>query len=150
MDYNEIIPGMFVGNMQIDIEILKALNIMQILSVGFDYAITDIIPCKFISVCDDPSENIYQYFDDTFDCIDNILQRNESIYIHCIAGVSRSTTIATAFLMKKNGWSISDALAQVQSKRSMADPNSGFIEQLKLYQSNFLIPIVRDRLQGWY
>ena len=70
--------------MQVDLEVLKSLNIVQILSLGFDYPIIENIPCEFIAICDEPSENIYVHFDNTFDCINRILG---SVYVHCIAGV---------------------------------------------------------------
>jgi dual specificity phosphatase 12 len=124
--------------MQVDFEVLKSLNIVQILSLGFDYPISDSIPCEFIAVCDEPSENMYMHFDKTFDCINRILKENQNIYIHCIAGVSRSVTIVAAYLMKHNQWSLGDALGLIKSKRSIADPNIGFLEQLRLYQSMFI------------
>lgn len=138
-----IIHGLFLGNMMIDFDVLRNLNIVQILSVGFDYPISETIPCKFIPACDDPSENIYLNFDDTFNCIDGILRENGNIYVHCIAGISRSTTVVVAYLMKKNQWTFSDALGLVQSRRAIADPNIGFIEQLRLYQSTFIKSLYR-------
>jgi dual specificity phosphatase 12 len=121
--------------MQVDFEVLKSLNVVQILSLGFDHPISETIPCEFIAVCDEPSENIYMHFDNTFECINRILRENQNIYIHCIAGVSRSATIVAAYLMRLNQWSLGDALGLIKSKRSIADPNIGFLEQLRLYQS---------------
>jgi protein-tyrosine phosphatase len=141
MDFDLIIPGLYLGNMQIDLKVLKSLNIVQILSMGFDYSITDAVPCEFIAVCDEPSENLYMHFDNTFDCINRILIENGNIYVHCIAGVSRSATVVAAYLMKRNHWSLCDAIDLIKSKRSIVEPNVGFLEQLRLYQSilNFFI-----------
>lgn len=51
--------------------------------------------------------------------------------MHCFAGVSRSTTILTAYLMKKNQWRLREALSLVKKQRSVIGPNKGFILQLR-------------------
>ena len=59
MEYDLIIPGLYLGNMSVDI--LKTLNIKQILSIGFDYPISNTIPYKYIAVNDEPSQVIYLF-----------------------------------------------------------------------------------------
>jgi protein-tyrosine phosphatase len=56
-----------------------------------------------------------------------------NVYVHCYAGVSRSVTIVVAYLMNCCKWNLKTALAFVQTKRIVAKPNDGFIEQLKKY-----------------
>ena len=138
--------------MKIDLETLVKLEIKQILSLGFDYEITDKIPCKAIALNDEPTENIYLTFDDAFEIIHEALKENGNIYIHCIAGVSRSPTIVIAYLMRLNQWSVYESIEYVKSKRPMTDPNFGFIEQLRLYQSNLisLNLLFRYWIQGGY
>ena len=54
----------------------------------------------------------------------------------CITlGMSRSATIACAYLMKKHQWSYDVALERVKSKRPCVYPNPGFVEQLRLYHA---------------
>ena len=65
MDFDLIVPGLYVGNMKIDRVSLSSLNIMQILSLGFDCPIIADIPCKIIPLCDHPNEDIYKHFDQT-------------------------------------------------------------------------------------
>ena len=50
-------------------------------------------------------------------------------------GMSRSATIACAYLMKKHQWSYDVALELVKSKRPCVYPNLGFVEQLRLYHA---------------
>ncbi len=52
--------------------------------------------------------------------------------IHCAQGISRSTSIAIAFLMKKENLSYSDAMRRVKQSRACAGPNFGFVVQLQL------------------
>ncbi|PWN90208.1 hypothetical protein FA10DRAFT_266696 [Acaromyces ingoldii] len=58
-----------------------------------------------------------------------------TVMVHCQAGVSRSVAIVTAYLMKTRRLSLKEALALVQSRRSQAGPNAGFMHQLELYEA---------------
>jgi protein-tyrosine phosphatase len=52
-----------------------------------------------------------------------------------IAGVSRSSSICIAYLMKSNSWTYEKALEYIQSTRNEVNPNQGFVKQLKDYQN---------------
>lgn len=54
--------------------------------------------------------------------------------MHCLAGVSRSPTIVTAYLMATQKLRWKAALAIIKRTRPFVNPNPGFIEQLKLFQ----------------
>lgn len=45
-------------------------------------------------------------------------------------------TIVVAYLMKRHGMRLSEALAHVKSKRPQAGPNSGFISQLQDFEKS--------------
>ena len=49
--------------------------------------------------------------------------------VHCREGVSRSSTIALAYLVMKKRLGLHEAVAAYRSKRELC-PNSGFIQQL--------------------
>ncbi len=53
------------------------------------------------------------------------------LFVHCEVGVSRSATLAIAWLMKTEGMSFFDALCRVRSKRFQVLPNIGFASQLQ-------------------
>jgi protein-tyrosine phosphatase len=55
---------------------------------------------------------------------------NETVYVHCQNGVSRSVMVVTAYLMKAHGWSRDEALAFVRQRRPLARPNPAFMELL--------------------
>lgn len=65
------------------------------------------------------------------------------ILIHCRMGVSRSTTIAAAYLMFKKRKDPAEVLKMIRAKRNIVGPNPNFQEQLRLWHSlNFrLYPI---------
>lgn len=58
--------------------------------------------------------------------------------LHCNdssrAGVSRSATIVTAFVMFHHRLPLSKALAHVSERRKVVSPNQGFMEQLKEFE----------------
>ena len=52
------------------------------------------------------------------------------VMIHCQAGVSRSSTIVIAYIMKYSGLSMTSAFHYVKSKRTIVAPNFNFMGQL--------------------
>ncbi|KEG14110.1 putative phopshatase [Trypanosoma grayi] len=65
--------------------------------------------------------------------------RNDSVCcpavaVHCLVGVSRSVAVVVAYVMKRGGYSKSDALAIVKRVRPIANPNVGFQEQLSQWE----------------
>ncbi|KAI0362603.1 phosphatases II [Trametes cingulata] len=55
------------------------------------------------------------------------------VLVHCAQGVSRSASVAAAFLIAHYGCSPEQAVQLVQSKRPIAQPNPGFVSQLGEY-----------------
>jgi protein-tyrosine phosphatase len=56
------------------------------------------------------------YLDQAADYIDKHL-RITNVLVHCMAGVSRSVTLVTAYLMKYRSMALQDALNYVRSRR---------------------------------
>lgn len=53
------------------------------------------------------------------------------VLVHCVQGISRSASIASAYLIAAYNWSPTQAVQYVKSKRPSAEPNSGFVSQLE-------------------
>ena len=116
-----------------NIEVLKKEGIEKVLTIMDDfgpvYKNNDFIHKK-IEIDDVETENIIQYFGE---CL-NFMKDNKKILVHCMAGASRSATIVIAYLMWTKKMKFIDALNYTQSKRTIVDPNSGFKEQLKMFE----------------
>ncbi|XP_015785952.1 tyrosine-protein phosphatase yvh1 isoform X2 [Tetranychus urticae] len=84
---------------------------------------------------DMPRQDLISYFPTTNEFIEAAVSRKENVLVHCIAGVSRSATIVTAYLMKKKNKPAEECLEKVREKRSIIDPNEGFRKQLKLFET---------------
>jgi protein-tyrosine phosphatase len=63
------------------------------------------------------------------------LWRNDdlTVYVHCTAGISRSSMVVAAYLMKTHGWTSKAAIDHIQRKREEAYPNSSFRAGLNEY-----------------
>lgn len=66
--------------------------------------------------------------------INNAINNNENILIHCMAGISRSVSMLVYYLMKKCNLIFEDAMLLVKQSRSVSNPNRSFKKQLKGYQ----------------
>ncbi len=60
------------------------------------------------------------------------------VLVHCEVGVSRSATLAIAFLMKSQGKGFLETFYQVRSKRPGVLPNIGFASQLQHFEHKLL------------
>ena len=54
--------------------------------------------------------------------IKNAINQKEGILVHCMAGISRSTTLISAYLMKELHYSPYEAIKLLQQKREIIDP----------------------------
>ena len=91
-----------------------------------------------ISIDDLPGEDLYSYFPKAKEFIDEG-RKTGNVYIHCAAGVSRSTTITISYIMSALQLGYEKARELVSSKHSMTYPNFGFVEQLKKYEETLLL-----------
>jgi protein phosphatase slingshot len=83
---------------------------------------------------DNTSQNIFLEdvsFFSVLDYIENALNGDEVVFVHCGAGISRSATVIIAFLMKKFNWSYDEAFLFVKTKKPNIQPNIHFENQLR-------------------
>eukprot|EP00727_Mastigamoeba_balamuthi_P009759 m51a1_g5405 putative dual specificity protein phosphatase 1-like (282) ;mRNA; f:72638-73593 len=86
-------------------------------------------------VVDKPGEDIAQFFDCTFNSIENERNNGGRVLVHCAAGQSRSATIVIAYIMRKEGCSYEEALERVARQRPQVKPNAGFVESLRKFEA---------------
>lgn len=85
---------------------------------------------KLITVDDNANANLIQYFGE---CID-FIEEGEKVYVHCIAGVSRSSSIVIAYLLWKYQCGYKMVYNYINEKRQIK-PNKGFVEQLNTFEN---------------
>lgn len=113
-----------------------------------------------IEIDDDDEEDIMRFFPQINAFIEKAVTKNQNCLIHCVAGISRSVTVATAYFLWKKSVEqpgifanalydensqnddagekaaiqyVEAMIQEIKSKRSIANPNPSFCEQLTIY-----------------
>mmetsp|Transcript_161015 Transcript_161015/g.294069 ORF Transcript_161015/g.294069 Transcript_161015/m.294069 type:complete len:290 (+) Transcript_161015:41-910(+) len=94
-----------------------------------------ILDYSCVPVDDLPSEDILPYLEGAARFIDRHVQAGRSVLVHCEMGRSRSSTVVIAYLMRFHGLSRDDAYIYAKTRRFSVNPNQGFWEQLKRFES---------------
>ena len=134
----EIIPHLFLGSIgsASNLKQLENFKITHIICCAS--GIKNFFPDKFkyynINLLDSEKENIRQYFEESFNFIDNGIKNGGNVLVHCHAGISRSSTILIAYIMKSQKMKVDKVLELIKSKREKVNPNIGFLNQLKEYE----------------
>ena len=151
-DITEIVPHLFISNWftsnnpnvlyNNQIKAVITLETLEKPNDILNYQKLNNIEFLHIKIPDDPNANIYQYFDLTYNFIENKISKGENVLVHCYAGVSRSATIVLNYILRnyyKNKLNIkmSDPyevlnliLHLAQQRRPIINPNKGFLNQL--------------------
>jgi protein tyrosine phosphatase len=111
-------------------------------------------------ISDEPNQNIYQHFENSYRIILRAIRENRNILIHCRAGISRSPTIVVAFFLScircnpelvipyiprsQKTWT--DSILTFISKKRYINPNFGFHTQLLQYEQVILPKLNCNRI----
>ncbi|WZY72858.1 hypothetical protein YC2023_005098 [Brassica napus] len=143
---------------------LKSCNVTHILTVASSLrpAHPGDFVYKVVPVVDKEDTNLEAYFDECIHFIDEAKKQGGSVLVHCFVGKSRSgtlfpecfapcsVTIVVAYLMKKHGMTLTQALQHVQSIRPVANPNAGFIRQLQDLEKSLQAVFGESKLEILY
>ena len=99
-----------------------------------------------VAILDDSGQPISDYFDVTFKAIDKARATDHYVLVHCEKGISRSSTIVIAYIMRALSISFKDAFDIVRGARSFASPNIDFIDQLTRFQKTLTL---RPTVEGY-
>lgn len=81
------------------------------------------------SLMDLPVTNISAHFDEVAEFIHSAVTSGGKVLVHCLMGMSRSSTCVLAYLMMKQDMTAVEAITQVRQARDIY-PNEGFLLQL--------------------
>jgi len=142
--YHEIFPGLLLGDATVAANItkLKQLKVTHVVNVAQEDMFSTIyrpgeknpyedydIKYFGIPADDDPSFDLSPFFESTANFIEDGIKSGGVVFVHCLFGISRSTTIVVSFLMQKRKLLVTDALKAVRLVRRV-HPNRGFMQQL--------------------
>ena len=140
---SEVHPGLLIGaaGAAADMEQLVARGVTRVLAVGSGLAAPqgqhEGVRYLCVGVSDDAEAagRLEGLLEEALDFIDAGLACGEAVLVHCFAGVSRSVTVAAAWLLLRSGRSecatAEAALATIRHVRPRARPNAGFVEMLR-------------------
>eukprot|EP00727_Mastigamoeba_balamuthi_P010245 m51a1_g5843 putative leucine-rich repeat-containing protein (303) ;mRNA; f:314090-315058 len=84
-------------------------------------------------VQDSPAYDIAQHFAQFVAFVEEARARGGRVLVHCAYGISRSATLAAAYVMARRGLDAARALEWVRSCRPIARPNPGFVQALRRF-----------------
>ncbi|XP_019604072.1 dual specificity protein phosphatase 15 [Rhinolophus sinicus] len=130
----KVLPGLYLGNFidAKDPDQLGRNKITHIISIheSPQPLLQDITYLR-IPVADTPEVPIKKHFKECINFIHCCRLSGGNCLVHCFAGISRSTTIVTAYVMTVTGLGWRDVLEAIKSNRPIANPNPGFRQQLE-------------------
>lgn len=99
-----------------------------------------------VAIGDTVAADITAHFERAAGFIHQALDAGVGVLVHCSAGVSRSPTLAVAYLMLKRGMHFNDALARVVAARPCACPNLAFTAALSALDSSLArtVPVANE------
>lgn len=116
-----------------DRDALREAGVTHIINCAATVA-PDFFPDDFlyynIRLRDHSSQDIARHFYNVFDFIEKARRRGGRVFVHCVKGISRSPTMAIAYLMWYKRIGMYKALDLLRQARPVVDPNAGFIFQL--------------------
>jgi protein-tyrosine phosphatase len=135
----EILEGLYLGDIDVsqNKQQLKDHNIQHIINLSNVKNYVKFAEIEYIDIqIDDSSDvSISPYFQPCIEKIQKARINGEPILVHCMAGVSRSTTILLSYMIY-NGYTLKNALNEMRKKRikRYVRPNIGFMKQLLEYE----------------
>nr|QQV29463.1 hypothetical protein K-LCC10_0208 [Kaumoebavirus] len=147
-EIHEIVPSLYLTSFE------GANNEKKVKGLGITHAVTLLsrinepyrqylkennIKSLYILCEDAPDVKLYKAFKEAHTFIDKARKNGGKVMVHCMAGVSRSSTIVISYMMwrahlKKEQCDVKTHLEKVRSKRPIVEPNPGFISQLQTFQ----------------
>ena len=86
-----------------------------------------------IDILDINNSSIYKFFDPFITFVENILNNNGKIMIHCYMGSSRSAILVVLYLIKYKSFTMDDSIRFITNKRNRVNINVTYIEELIKY-----------------
>ncbi|SBS83144.1 dual specificity protein phosphatase (YVH1) [Plasmodium ovale curtisi] len=88
----------------------------------------------YLHILDTFDENILNHVHSAHSFIDDVTKEDKNILVHCMAGISRCSSIILSYVSKKNKKGIKHNFSRLKSMYPFAQPNENFYRQLLLYE----------------
>jgi protein-tyrosine phosphatase len=139
----EIVPRLFISDLATaeSSTIVCRLGITHVLSVLSGSVNLPPTPTPLswlqLPLTDNPFAELAEHLPRAIAFISDALQDPRAcVLVHCAQGISRSASVVCAFLIKEYHYTPEQAVQFVKSRRPHAEPNPGFVMQLKEYANS--------------
>jgi len=129
-----ITPLLYLGdyNNARDLRFLKRIHVDTIVNCAEE--LPNSFPNDFnyirLDLYDAPDQSLGHVLEKISDQIIQLMRQNRVVFVHCAAGISRSSSIVIYTIMKLHRWNYERAFKFVKDLHRRTDPNPGFVEQL--------------------
>lgn len=145
---DEVIPGLYIGGTEsaahLPALLHRKIKVIVQLVVESEQHFPDQFDYLTYKISDHPTSDLSRYFATCNERIAEALAEGSGALVHCVAGISRSATIVTAFLMHHLKISCDDAMDMLRNARPAIYPNPGFLVQLREYEKELFRSLVND------
>ena len=91
----------------------------------------EVVTYHQLQLSDNPTANISKYFTECIRFLHEAIGKGNNVLVHCMGGISRSTSVVIAYVMFSMNLSFEKAYEFVKKQHSKTNPNPGFVSQLK-------------------
>lgn len=143
VDAYEILPNVIIGNLASahDEEFLRRKNVYFVLNLTKEPNEVEVegIEYKTVPLDDDEDEDLSGHLEECYSFISKAKaasskKETKTVLVHSYFGLSRTSAIVIAYLMKEKAWSLREAYDYFIARHPTARPNDGFIVQLLRYE----------------
>eukprot|EP01137_Pigoraptor_chileana_P031415 Opistho-2@19225 len=128
-----VLHPLYIGNSTHahDRELLDMLGVKAVLNATKEFQRSEFPGMAYLGVPleDEVHVEIMSKFDETFKFIDDN-RKCGPVFVFCNMGVSRSSTIVIAYMMRHKKWTLLESFEYLKSRRRGVCPNRGFQLQL--------------------
>ncbi|CAJ1054352.1 dual specificity protein phosphatase 16 isoform X2 [Xyrichtys novacula] len=140
-----ILPHLYLGCQRdvLNKDLMQQNDIAYVLNASNTCPKPDFIPESHflrVPVNDSFCEKILPWLDRSVEFIEKAKASNARVLVHCLAGISRSATIAIAYIMKRMDMNLDEAYRFVKEKRPTISPNFNFLGQLLDFEKKIKSP----------
>lgn len=144
-----ILPHLYLGCQRdvLNRDLMQQNDIAYVLNASNTCPKPDFIPDSHflrVPVNDSFCEKILPWLDRSVEFIEKAKASNARVLVHCLAGISRSATIAIAYIMKRMDMTLDEAYRFVKEKRPTISPNFNFLGQLLDFEKKIKSPVGPD------
>ncbi|VDM18132.1 unnamed protein product [Hydatigera taeniaeformis] len=140
-----VLPHLLIGCQAdaMSAKVCAEFGVTHVINVSADGETSPHVPpSRFlrIPIHDNGKADMVPYFERAFAFLDSAKDCSGRVLIHCFAGISRSPTLAIAYLMHNQRITFDEAYNRVRSIRPKISPNFNFIGQLTDFERRLNLP----------